>query len=123
VKTSEALEAPGLSGLLGLARRAGYVVAGAAATRDAVRTGRALLVVIAEDAAPGQAEKVEKLLRHGRVPVRRLATRAALGAAVGQPPLTAVALTDQGFAARILDWLGAGPEEGATLAVQDPRAQ
>lgn len=107
--------------ILGLARRAGAVVLGAEAAREAVRRGDAALVILAADAAPGQVGKIERLLSHGSVPWRRMGTRAELGAALGSPPVTAVGVTRTGFATRLLEGLDAGadPREGETRALED----
>lgn len=106
---------------LGLARRAGAVALGAEAVREALRRGEVALVVIASDAAPGQAGKVERLLSHGEVPWRRMGTRAELGAALGAPPVTAVGVTGTGFATRLLEELDAeaDPREGEPRALED----
>ena len=96
--------------LLGLARRAGAVVTGTARTREALRSGRAKLVLVAEDASGTQLSKIEGLVRGGAVPQVTLGDRFVLGAAVGGPPLSAVAVTDARLAARLLR----GLEEGNT---------
>lgn len=85
-------------GLLGLARRAGAIVAGTDAVRTAVKGNRVHLVVFAADAAPGQVGKVEGVLRHHPLPVRWAPDRVALGAAVGSGPLTVLAVSEPSFA-------------------------
>jgi len=84
--------------LLGLARRAGAVEPGIDRTRSAVRSGRARLVVMASDGAPGQRAKVESLVRHTSIPVIVMGDGAELGAAVGTAALSALAVTDASFA-------------------------
>lgn len=96
----ETIEPEGALGLLGLARRAGSVVVGTGATRDALRAGRVRLVLTAMDASGVQLIKIEKIL--GSVPRRIVGSRAALGDALGAPPATAVAVMDQGLAEAIL---------------------
>jgi len=99
-----------LLGLLGLARRAGSVVTGTGAVRDAVRADSARLVLLAEDAAAGQFDKVANLLRHRTVPWKAWGTQKELGRAVGAAPLSALAIMDDGFARRL--WLELGETEG-----------
>ena len=108
-------------GLLGLARRAGGLVLGSEAVRQSVRSGGVALVLLAEDAAPGQAAKVERLLAHGTVPWRRFGTRNELGAALGGPPYSAVGVTRGGFADRLLEELDADVDsrEGNPRALED----
>jgi ribosomal protein L7Ae-like RNA K-turn-binding protein len=89
-------------GLLGLARRAGALETGTSSVRTALRVGRAHLVVVASDAAEGQAGKVIRLARARERPVRRFESRVLLGRILGAPPLTAVAVTDAGLAEEIL---------------------
>jgi ribosomal protein L7Ae-like RNA K-turn-binding protein len=110
-------------GLLGLARRAGAIVPGTEAVRAALRADAVRLVVFAADAAEGQMQKVNGVLKHRPVPVRWAPDRAALGAAVGSGPLTVVAVSGPSFAeplARALperrDGWRAGQEESGTDA-------
>lgn len=107
--------------ILGLARRAGAVALGAEAVREGLRRDGFALVLLAVDAAPGQAMKVERLLRHGDVRWRRYGTRLELGAAVGGPPLAAIGVTRSGFADRLLEELDAeaGSREGEPRALED----
>ena len=88
--------------LLGLARRAGAVVAGVGRSREAVRAGRAALVLVAADASDGQRSKIERISRARTIPLAVLADRTELGAAVGEPPLSALVVLDAGFGHRIL---------------------
>ncbi len=104
-KRADALE------LLGLAQRARAVERGLDATRRALRDGRARLVLIAGDASATQLKKITGLLEHRPVPRRWVAGRVALGAAVGAPPLSAVAVTRREFAERMLRQL---PEKGGS---------
>ena len=92
---------PKLSGLLGIARRAGHTVIGFDAVRAALHSGRAQLVLLASDCSP----KTEKELRFAgqaaACPIVKLpADKAAVAAALGmQKPVAAVATDDRGFAA------------------------
>lgn len=108
-------------GLLGLARRAGGLVLGPEAVRQGVRGGEVALVLLAMDAAPGQAAKVERLLAHGTVPWRRFGTRSELGAALGGSAYSAVGVTRGGFADRLLEELDeeVDSREGNPRALED----
>lgn len=70
--------------------------------RQLLRGGKARLVLTADDASPVQLKKLEGLLRNRDVPRMTLGSRSEIGAALGAPPLTAVALTDDGFASEML---------------------
>src|SRR5262245_5575286 len=88
--------------LLGLARRAGAVAAGTQRARQALESNAARLVLIASDASPVQVKKIEGIIRRAAVPRVVLGDRVTLGAAVGQPPLSAVAVTDARLADEML---------------------
>jgi ribosomal protein L7Ae-like RNA K-turn-binding protein len=87
---------------LGLARRAGGVVTGTEAVREALREGRARLVLSAQDASPSQLEKLRRTLAGHPAPHVEWGTREELGAAVGRESLASVAVTHAALAASLL---------------------
>ena len=99
-------KADSVMGLLGLARRAGAVAPGTEAVREAVRSGKARLVLLAGDASGAQLDKIGRTLSGRTVPTATLVDRASLGAAVGLAPLAAVAVTDPSLAGRVSAELG-----------------
>jgi ribosomal protein L7Ae-like RNA K-turn-binding protein len=86
--------------LVGLAARAGALVNGTDATRRAVREGGVLFVLVAGDAAPGQVGKLLPLLDARGVSYAHTLSRAALGAATGREFVSAIGITQDGFARR-----------------------
>lgn len=86
--------------LLGLAARAGSLVTGTDAVRRATRDNRVFRVILAEDAAPAQRQKLVPLLEARRVPCHTLCTRIELGSAIGRAPISAIGITNQNFARR-----------------------
>ncbi len=105
--------------VLGLARRAGAVVHGTMAVRAALQDGRALLVVVAQDASAKQLVKVTRLAEHRGVPLRTVARQEELGRAIGVAPVSALAVTEEAFAGRLLESL---PEfDGRTAEVRENR--
>ena len=100
-------------GILGLARRAGRVSGGTEVVRQAIRDGRAKLVVMATDASDTQLDKIRSTIHNRTIPQVHLGDRNMLGAAIGSAPLAAVAVTDASFAARLLEELGRGERGGA----------
>ena len=98
-----------LLALLGIAHRAGTVERGVDASRRAVREDRAHLVLVADDASARQLAKLARLSAHRHVPLRQIAAREALGAALGTAPLSAVAITRRQLAESILGKL---PDKG-----------
>jgi len=95
-------------GLLGLARRAGGLVHGVDAVRRSLNAGEVELVILAEDAAPGQIQKVLGLLRHHPVNTRWVAGQIWLGEALGTSGVSAVGITHRSFADSLLRVLPAG---------------
>ena len=92
--------------LLGLARRAGAVVKGTEATRQALRRGEARLVLFAEDGSDTQRGKILPLATARGIPLATLGSREELGAALGSGSLAVVAVTRAGFAKQLRERLG-----------------
>lgn len=88
--------------LLGLARRAGFVSLGVDRARRAIRSGEACLLLTAADGSPVQLKKVRRPARKMETKERVLGDRDSLGRAVGAPPISAVVITDAGFAEQLL---------------------
>ena len=88
-----------LLSLLGMSRRAGKLVIGARDATEAVKRGKARLVLVSADTAP-RTEKELRFFSKETIPVLRLTqTREQISQAIGIAAGT-VALTDDGFAAR-----------------------
>ena len=100
------------SSLLGLAARAGGLIYGTDLVRQAARAGRVRLVVVATDTSDNTRDKLEGTLGRQPVPWIRILARAELGAAVGRAPLSAVGVSDAGFAARLQALAAAADEAG-----------
>jgi ribosomal protein L7Ae-like RNA K-turn-binding protein len=92
-----------LLSLLGIAARAGATVPGTDAVRASAREGKAVLVLLGSDASPTQRRKLVPLLDARGIPYRVGPSRAALGAALGRGPVSAVAVTEPGLARRLLE--------------------
>lgn len=86
--------------LLGLGARAGALVFGTQAVRDAVRHGKVQLVIVAADAAAGQVGKLVPLLEARGIAYDVIFTREELGSAVGRGPISAVGVTNRSMANR-----------------------
>ena len=91
--------------LLGLAARAGRVAAGGFSAEEAVKSRKARLVLIAEDAKTNTAKKFTDKCTFYKIPFRFYGTKEALGRAVGREERACVAVIDRGFAESILDKL------------------
>lgn len=96
-------------GLLGLARRAGKLELGEEPVNAACRSGRAVLVLLAADAAENTARQAQRLAQAAKAPcVRTVFPKAELGAGLGRASCAVLALTDHGLAAAFLK-KSAGP--------------
>ena len=93
--------------LLGLAQRAGAVVAGVDSARRSVRMGEARLILKATDASSVQLSKLAGTLGNQPVPQAFLGDRATLGAALGRAPVSAVVVTEASFADELVRRLDA----------------
>ena len=105
-------------GLLGLARRAGAVAPGTEAVRRAIRDGEALLILVAGDASGVQLKKIRATCVDGSIPRVTLGDRATLGAAVGMAAVSALAVTQESFANRLVEELKSLTGEKSVDAVE-----
>lgn len=94
---------------IGLAARAGKLVAGTDSVRQGVRDGEVAGVLLAADASPTQHAKLIPLLDAREIRYHLLLSRERLGAAIGRAPVTAVGLTDEKFARRAAELIAALP--------------
>jgi ribosomal protein L7Ae-like RNA K-turn-binding protein len=88
---------------LGLAFRAGKIVHGEGSVLTSIRSNQAKLVLIADDASEGTRKKFNDKCTFYKVTLKVATNREQLGHAIGKPERVVVAVTDQGFAERILD--------------------
>jgi len=93
-------------GLLGLARRAGKVAMGDRAVQQAIRRGRARLIILAVDAAERTRRRYIRLASLKQLPIAPVASKAALGAVLGSTPKAVCAVCDDNFAQGISMALG-----------------
>lgn len=91
--------------MLGLATRSRNVVSGGFATEQAVKSGKAYLVIIAEDASDNTRKKYSNMCEFYEVPCVYYSTKEVLGHAMGKEERTTLAVTDEGFADSIMKHL------------------
>lgn len=87
--------------MLGLARRAGKVVSGEFSVEKAVRSGKAYLVVVAEDASANTRKHFTDMCTYYKLPLVFTGTKETLGHAIGCEVRASAAVTDSGFAQSI----------------------
>ena len=87
--------------LLSMAQRARRIVSGAFAVEQALKAGRADLLIMAEDTAEESRKKYLALADKYKVPYLEALDRDMLGSCLGKDYRAAAALTDAGFAAQL----------------------
>ncbi|KYD29547.1 MULTISPECIES: YlxQ family RNA-binding protein [Anoxybacillaceae] len=88
--------------LLGLANRARKVTSGEELTVKEIRSGKAKLVLLAEDASENTMKKIKDKCSSYGVPLRKVSDRYTLGHAIGKDARVVVAIIDEGFANKLL---------------------
>ena len=83
--------------LLGLAKRAGKVVSGEFSTEAAVKSAKAYLVVVSEEASENTKKKFSNMCTYYRVPIYFYGKKEELGKCIGQEFRASLAVTDTGF--------------------------
>jgi ribosomal protein L7Ae-like RNA K-turn-binding protein len=99
--------------LLGLAARAGALLAGTERVRVAARAATLRFAIVAEDVSANSLDKLVPLLNARGIPYVRAFTREDLGAAVGKAPLSAIGITDETLSLRIRRELETSAEHGS----------
>lgn len=84
--------------MLGLAARSRNVVSGGFATEAAVKSGKARLVIIAEDASGNTRKKYDNMCNYYKVPCAVYGTKDVVGHSMGREERSVLAVTDEGFA-------------------------
>ena len=77
------------------------LVSGEFQTEDAVKSGKALLVIVAEDASENTKKLFHDKCSYYEVPVYVYGTKQSLGGAIGKDLRSSLAVTDQGLAQAI----------------------
>ena len=83
---------------LGLAMRGHNLVSGELQTEDAVKSGKAILVIVAEDASENTKKLFWDKCSYYEVPIYSYGTKQSLGRAIGKDQRSSLAVTDAGLA-------------------------
>ncbi|MDD2958112.1 MAG: ribosomal L7Ae/L30e/S12e/Gadd45 family protein [Lachnospiraceae bacterium] len=92
--------------LLGLAKKAGKVVSGEFSTESAVKSAKAYLVLVSEEASDNTKKKFRNMCTYYEVPIYLYGNKEELGKCIGQEFRASLAVTDQGFSKAIEKQLG-----------------
>ena len=91
--------------MLGLAMKAGKVVSGEFATDKSVKSGKAWLVIVSEDASDNTKKMFSDMCEFYHVPRYFFGTKEELGHAMGKAMRSSLAITDEGFAKSLIKHL------------------
>ena len=97
MKTDKAL------GLVGIATKARKVVSGEFMTESSVKSGDAMIVLVAEDASDNTKKKYTNMCEFYNVPIRIYGTKDELGHAMGKEFRASLAVTDKGLAKAVME--------------------
>lgn len=84
--------------LVGLATRAGKTASGEFMTEREIKSGRAALVIVAEDSSDNTRKKFLNMCEFYEVPIYIYADKDTLGHAMGKEFRASLAILDEGFA-------------------------
>jgi ribosomal protein L7Ae-like RNA K-turn-binding protein len=99
--------------MIGLAQRAGKVASGEFATEKAVKTGTAVMVIIAEDASDNTKKMFSNMCTFYHVPIYFYSDKEHLGSTIGKQFRASLAILDEGFKKTIEKHLNNGLEQQA----------
>lgn len=88
--------------LLGLARRAGYLIRGEEQVRRALQRGKGELFIVAKDVATGSLQKILPSVESSQVPQVNWSTKEGLGEASGWSETAYLLVTDPSMAKGLL---------------------
>lgn len=88
---------------MGLAARGRNLTSGEAQVLDAIRTGEALLVVVAQDASDNTKKLFSDKCSFYEVPVKIWGDMESIGHAIGKQSRASVAILEPGFAKKLME--------------------
>lgn len=98
-------------GMLGLAQKAGKLVYGEDGIRKAIKTGKAALVIVAEDASENSQKRFRDSCAFYQSELVFWGTKDELGRATGKGERAAIAVCDGNFAGAILEKIHGLPNQ------------
>ncbi|MCI8750363.1 MAG: ribosomal L7Ae/L30e/S12e/Gadd45 family protein [Lachnospiraceae bacterium] len=88
--------------MLSIAKKAGKVASGEFMTENAVKSGGAALVIVAEDASDNTKKKFKNMCEYYKIPVRIHGIKDELGHCIGKEFRASLAITDEGLAQAVM---------------------
>ena len=84
--------------MIGMASKAGKTVSGEFSTEKAVKSGRAFLIVVSEEASANTRKKFTDMCSFYEVPMAIFGTKEELGRWTGKTYRASICILDEGFA-------------------------
>lgn len=91
--------------MIGLATRAGKTVAGEFSVEKAVKTNKAFLVLVSEEASDNTKKLFLNKCNYYQIPVYIYGSKEELGSSTGNKERASIAITDEGFSRTIVKLL------------------
>lgn len=88
--------------IIGLATKAGKVVSGEFSVEKAVKSGKAFLVIVSEDASDNTKKMFTNMCAFYNVPMYLYGNKETLGKSMGKEMRASAALLDEGFSVTII---------------------
>ena len=89
-------------GMLGLAAKAGKVQSGEFSTEKSVKSGKAFLVIVSEEASENTKKMFRNMCTYYKVPYYEFGGKEELGHALGKEMRASLAIQDEGFSKAIV---------------------
>lgn len=86
---------------IGLAMKAGKLVSGEQNCEKTIKCGKALLVIVSEDASTNTEKKFKDACLYRRIPFYRFGEKERLGKSLGKGFRSVIAITDKGFSRKL----------------------
>ncbi|GAB6088190.1 L7Ae/L30e/S12e/Gadd45 family ribosomal protein [Alkaliphilus crotonatoxidans] len=94
-----------INNLLGLAMKSGQLISGEELCKKAVQNRQVCLVLVAEDASDNTKKLFRDKTRFYEIPLRFYDTKENLGSSIGKLPRAVIAIRDQGFARKLMEYI------------------
>lgn len=88
--------------MIGLATKAGKTASGEFSTEKAVKSGKAKMVVVSEEASANTRKMFTNMCTYYKVPIYIFGKKGELGSAVGKEMRTSLAILDEGFTGAVV---------------------
>lgn len=92
--------------MLGIAAKSGNVVSGEFSTEKAIKSGKAYLVIVSEEASDNTVKMFTNMTTFYEVPMQIFGTKDELGRCIGKQFRASLAITDENLANAVVSKLG-----------------